>query len=264
MKFYLAGYGVLKKDLHTIPEAINLLESYVMFRQKDYEQWHKDYKLDNRKLFLDSGAFSAMTQGIKLNIKDYAEFVKKYEHMLEVYANMDVIGDVTATQKNQAYLESLGLKPLPTFHYKSDLKELERLCKTYKYIALGGLVPIKSEKLVLKAWLDKCFRVIIPHKTKVHGFGVGAFWLWKSYPWYSVDATTWLGGGKFRKIAQFNKTTGKLVHTSKTRSSNISPLNQFHLYTKDYIYLNRINIIEYTKAADYCTRLWEKRGFKYT
>lgn len=268
MKLYFAGYSSYKNELASIPEAENLLESYVVFRNKNFAEWHKIHNLqNNRNLFLDSGAFSALNLKLKLDINRYAEFIKTYKYMLEVYANLDVIGDAKATQKNQAHLESLGLSPLPTFHYMSDLRELDRLCRTYKYIALGGLVPISKQRERLKSWLTKCFQIILPYKTKVHGFGVGAFWLWELFPWYSVDATTWLNGGKFGEIGKFSTSNfikKDVKRISKRFTTKLNVKDQFYLYKKDTSFLTKFNIQEYKKAADYCTKLWEKRGFHYT
>ena len=58
------------------------------------------------KLFVDSGAFSAMTQGIKLDqdyLDQYIDFVKRWEHVIDIYANVDVIQDPEATYHNQKW-----------------------------------------------------------------------------------------------------------------------------------------------------------------
>ena len=48
------------------------------------------------KWFLDSGAFSAFTQGAEIDIQEYIEFIKEHKDYLEAYANLDVIGDAEA------------------------------------------------------------------------------------------------------------------------------------------------------------------------
>ena len=79
-------------------------------------------KMNKVDLFLDSGAFSAMTQGVKIDIYEYIDFIKEHEDVLEVYANLDVIGSAEGTWKNQMIMEEAGLKPLPVFHYGEDEK----------------------------------------------------------------------------------------------------------------------------------------------
>ena len=53
-------------------------------------------------LFLDSGAFSALTQGIEINIYQYIDFIKKHLDVLEVYANLDFIPKKEQPSKNGA------------------------------------------------------------------------------------------------------------------------------------------------------------------
>ena len=43
-------------------------------------------------LFLDSGAFTAFTKGIEININRYAEYIKKTEGIWSVCSNLDTIG----------------------------------------------------------------------------------------------------------------------------------------------------------------------------
>ncbi len=155
-------------------------------------------------LFLDSGAFSAWTKGIKIDIDEYIAFIKKYESYIEVYANLDDIKDPEITYQNQKYMESKGLKPLPCFHYGEDINYLIRyLDEGYSYIALGGMVG-KNKKHLIK-WLDKLFYNYLTDKkgfskVKVHGFGVGSVIIMLRYPWYSVDSTVWVKTSRFGDV----------------------------------------------------------------
>lgn len=146
-------------------------------------------------LFLDSGAFSAFTQDVKIDINEYIAFIRRYEKHLSVYANLDVIGDAKGTFLNQKIMEQAGLKPLPCFHYGEPIKYLEYYIKRYDYIALGGIVPVHSSQLYY--WLDDLFSKYIcdssgAPKVKVHGFGLSSHKLMVRYPWYSVDSTSWV------------------------------------------------------------------------
>lgn len=149
MKLYFASYST-DTGASESTGANNLLETYLYFKNKDYQVWHKDKGLLGKDLFLDSGAFSAFTKGKVINIDEYIGFIKKNEKVITTYAGLDVIGDSEATRKNVEYMESKGLHPLPTFHHGSDYEELERMVKKYNYIALGGLVPISMNVPVMK------------------------------------------------------------------------------------------------------------------
>jgi hypothetical protein len=160
-------------------------------------------KTNKVELFLDSGAFSAFTQNIEIDIQEYIEFIKEHKDSLEVYANLDSIGDAERTWKNQKIMERAGLNPLPCFHYGDDIKWLRRYMKDYDYIALGGMVPISNNPLA--KWLDVVFQDYICGEdgypmVKTHGFGLTSLKLMMRYPWYSVDSTSWVMTGRMGSI----------------------------------------------------------------
>lgn len=155
-------------------------------------------------LFLDSGAFSAWSQGAEIDIQEYIQFIKEHQDVIDVYANLDVIGDAKGTYENQRIMEEVGLSPLPVFHYKEDEKWLERYLKRgYDYIALGGLVT--DESTSIHKWLDYIFEEYITDSNgmpvvKVHGFGLTSLKLMLRFPWYSVDSTSWVTTGRMGAI----------------------------------------------------------------
>lgn len=257
MKLYFAGPDTSKFTAE-LPEVKYILESYFILRNGNLTEWLKRKNYGSKKLFLDSGAFSAYTQNKQINIQQYCEYIKKYEKDIELYAGLDVIGDCVATRKNIEFMENQGLKPLPTFHYKSPLEELHRLSEKYDYIALGGLVPLALHRTKLRLWLDTCF-CIIKDNCKIHGFGLNAFWAWNRYPFYSVDATSWVAGGKFRQIVKFE---GNKLATYRKRAGNPS-INRLKCCITHYDLLNKENILAYAQAANYVTELWRKRGISW-
>lgn len=151
-------------------------------------------------IFLDSGAYSAFTKKVTIDIQEYISFIKKYEKHLTVYSVLDVVGDASGTWKNQMIMEKAGLDPLPCFHYGENTKYLKKYIDNYEYISLGGMVPISGAELL--PWLDDIFSKYICNekgipKVKVHGFGMTTVNLMLRYPWYSVDSTSWLMTGRF-------------------------------------------------------------------
>jgi hypothetical protein len=155
------------------------------------------------KLFLDSGAYSAFTKGVTIDIKEYCDFIKANKKYLEVYANLDEIGDPEGTRDNQKAMERQGLRPMPCFHYGEDVKYLHEYMEQYDYIALGGMVPIATRDL--QPWLDSIFgeHICGPDgmpKVRVHGFGMTSLRLMIRYPWFSVDSTSWLMSSRMGSI----------------------------------------------------------------
>lgn len=242
-------------DLVKTHNIKNVLTSYYVLSNKVKFDENK-YKDVNLSLFLDSGAFTAFTKGINIELDDYIDFIKKTKKVWSVYATLDVIGDYKATQKNTEYIESKGLKPLPVFHYGSPESELKRLCEKYDYIALGGLVPLALQQKKMKKWLDYCFS-IIKTNTKVHGFGVNALWAWKRYPFYSVDATSWNQGSKYGRVQEL--VNGNFKDLKKDNKVNFI---KYH-HEKDWRVRTTKNIDSLLKAERYATKLWESRGVKW-
>lgn len=219
MKIHLAD-TIQRLALHGIQERESCLESYYQIITK------KDNPMDNKvKLFLDSGAFSAWSKGVAIDIDEYIAFIKKYEKYIEAYAVLDCIGDPRKTWENQQYMEEKGLHPVPCFHYGEDLKYLKRYIKHYEYIALGGMVPISTSDL--RSWLDDLFSQYICDesgipKVKVHGFGLTSIPLLVRYPWYSVDSTSWVMTGRFGAVFVPKKKQGKYIYDEIPWKVNVS------------------------------------------
>ena len=156
-------------------------------------------------VFLDSGAFSAWTKGVEIDIQKYIEFIKQNQDVITVYANLDVISkdrfsmgtkeSAEKTLRNQKIMEEAGLSPLPVFHIGEPFEYLEYYIDHYNYIGLGGMVG--KSKQTLSPWLDVVFGKYVCDgkgypKVKVHGFGLTSVSLMVKYPWYSVDSATWI------------------------------------------------------------------------
>ena len=152
-------------------------------------------------LFLDSGAFSAMTKGVKIDIDAFAEYIHSNDIWTCVSNLDDTTGKSQVTYDNQKALESLGCSVCPVFHAREDPKWLRKyLDEGYDYIFIGGMV--RESTKFLTAWLDDIWShyLINPDGTprvKVHGFGLTTVDLMFRYPWYSVDSSTWLMTGVF-------------------------------------------------------------------
>ena len=125
MIMYFSG-SLNDKDMSQSNKDFGLLTSYIEQRKK------KKVTIPiNKKIFLDSGAFSVSTGKAQVDIDEYIDFIKKHEDLFQIYANLDVIGDAKKTEQNQIYMEKKGLKPLPTFHYGSPYSELKKMIKKY-------------------------------------------------------------------------------------------------------------------------------------
>lgn len=189
--------------------------------------------------FLDSGAFSHVGLSEKYRednpgagewayydtpeywayLDAYAAFVKKYAVAIDLYANVDVIGNSELTWRNQKYLEKTHkLTPVPVVHCGSRLEVLQHYVeRDYPVVGLGGLVG-KTSKRGARDWIDRCFDYVCDTRdrlprVKLHGFGVTNFNLLVRFPWYSVDSATWTKVGAVGGILAPRKRDKKFCFT---------------------------------------------------
>jgi hypothetical protein len=223
MRIYLAGYYNGKASVYSLQpdEYAWLLESYHYINGERYTTMIRRDK--PRKIFLDSGAYSAFSKGAKIHLDRYAEYIERNQDIIQFCANLDDLArDKEAAAKNSAdnlkELEKLvpkGMYVMPVYHCREDPKWLRAIIGKYEYIALGGMVPESSA--FLRVWLDEVWGKYLVDKKgeptiKVHGFGLTAFDLMQRYPWYSVDSTSWVLTGRFGSILTWSD-DGRIIKT---------------------------------------------------
>ncbi len=192
-----------KEIVHALP---HILESYHYIGAQRYIDQMRE---DNAKVFLDSGAFSAYTLGVEIDLPTYCDYIKRnmdlwrVEDGVVMASVLDGIGDPLKTYQNQIHMEQLGAKPLPCFHAGEDERYLEYYVKNYEYITLGGMVGSSTKQLCI--WLDRMWERYLTDgsgrpRLKVHGFGITAIPIMERYPWYSVDSSSWIQSAAFGSI----------------------------------------------------------------
>lgn len=209
-------------------------------------------------VFLDSGAYSVWSTGKRIDLDRYIAFCKSVGSVVEVYANLDVIGDWRETAANQARMEAAGLAPLPTFHHGSPLHELERLVETYGYLGLGGIARLSRPKRI--EWLDTVWPIIRASTRwplRVHGWGVTDSIVMERYPWYSVDSTTWTVGSWYgsslvRRGRLPVQKREQLPPALKLERNSVSRLMRLRHTARALIDFQR-----------YVTNLWKSRGIDW-
>lgn len=202
--------------------ADNILESYHYIHR---ESFVKKIRKDKKQIFLDSGAFSAFTQGIEVDLPAYCDYIKRNSDIIEhvdgvpLASVLDGIGDPLKTWQNQQLMEELGVRPLPCFHYGEDERYLEWYISKYDYITIGGMVPISTPQLYL--WLDRIWNDYLTDsagnpKVRVHGFGLTTLGLMLRYPWYSVDSSSWV---QIARTGRVFLPRGKVISVSERSPS---------------------------------------------
>ena len=187
-----------------------ILFSYWDLKRRLLRDLFAEYPKPYPQLFMDSGAFTASTKGVKIDIKEYAQWIRENREYIHTYANLDVIGNAEATWENQQRLEDMGLNPLPVFHTREPWEYLERYVEKYDYVGLGGLVPFaKGRDPIYVPWVLKCFKMA-QGKCVFHGFGVTNWETLKNFPWYSVDSTSWLAGTQYGQVPIWDRKQNRI------------------------------------------------------
>ena len=125
-------------------------------------------------IILDSGAYSAMTQGLEIDVNEYIEFCHKHKNLVNTIVSLDVI-DAKADKfakgsiKNYHIMRDAGLNIMPVYHQGEDFSVMKEYLKTADYIGLGG--NKQDNKRVYYNYLANIMKMI-PKKTKIHLFGV--------------------------------------------------------------------------------------------
>jgi len=181
MKVYFAGID--KNLLESVFVGGNVLLSFASLSRV---HWPSIPTGKFSSIMLDSGAFSAFRSGKTVDVLRYCQFIERNWDGIDLYVNLDVIGDAGASSANLRLMESRGLSPMPVFHFGEDFDLLRRMRDNYPLVGLGGMVPRSRPRML--EWLSTVFDKL-PHKY--HGFGIGDTSLISTFPFHSIDNTTW-------------------------------------------------------------------------
>ncbi len=196
-------------------------------------------------IIIDSGAFSAWTSDVKIDLNQYIEFCLEYEDVVETFVGLDVIpgkkNDTTRPSKtaiekaceegweNYLKMTAAGLpkkKVMPVIHQFDDIRWLDvALKEKVPYIGLSpSKVKVTRESQMI--WLNRCMEKLTDStgrpKVKIHGMGVTSIPIIVRYPWYSVDSSVVLRRGTSGLIIIPWKEDGKWNFFKSPRSVSIS------------------------------------------
>lgn len=251
---YAAGNGTKKVvDFKREIGYDQLLSQYT--ERKSLLEWvsylreHPECKC---QLFVDSGAFTAHTKGIEVDVDEYIKLINEIDDQVTVFAQVDkipgrwgqpkTIEQVTSAPResweNYLYMVDKIKSPqklLPIFHQGEDFKWLENMLN-YKYtsgplkgqyidyIGLSCNKELSSKDWI--AWFENCFQTIknSPNpNVKTHAFGMTSLKILEQFPFTSSDSTSWLKFGAYGSI---------LIKGKPYYISERNPLNDKHIETQ--------------------------------
>ena len=229
------------------PESMELIEKNQYCRLYSYYNDKKDLlsrfeRNAKGKLFVDSGAFTAWTKGVHLDVDTYIEWLNTYKDHIYLAGQVDTIPGVFRQTPTKQQVEEAAQKTYDnywymrerldnpdvlvyTFHVGENFKFLKEILNhpEVKYIALGGMVGKTTEQK--ENFCRQCFDIIktSPNpNVKVHAFGMTSMSLLRKYPFTSADSTGWIMTGSTGNIFS---DYGVLDISQKNKYSKSSILN---------------------------------------
>lgn len=220
----------------------NVLESYHYVGKPQYVE---AMRRNGAKVFLDSGAFSAHTLGVQMDLPAYCRYIQENQDLIRVEDDalmasvLDGIGDPLQTYRNQLEMEARGVRPLPCFHFGEDERYLEYYVANYSYITIGGMVGKTVPQLL--TWLDRVWNKHMVDgagrpRTKVHAFGITSIPVMESYPWFSCDSSSWVQSANFGGVILPGFGPIKVSDKSPSRhdagghAATLSPIEQEYVF----------------------------------
>lgn len=210
-KYVFAGDAPYGEAPATEQSASRLLSYAQSNLSKDMEP----FKGGPCAVYIDSGAYSAWTRGIAIDLGEYCEFLHNWKDVITYAFNLDCIpgqkgqpasvaeieAACVAGMQNWRAMRSRGLHTIHTYHAGEPLALLSRIVDEAlaempePYIAIGGAARLEEtarfEWLCGAVWPALVDNDGVP-KLKVHGLGTTDLRTVLAFPWQSVDSTSWL------------------------------------------------------------------------
>lgn len=221
----------------------NILESYWYIRSN--EKYMEILKRCG-SFMLDSGAFTFLKQNDtetidwERYITEYAQFINKHDIKLFFELDIDKIVGIKEVERLRDKLESLtGKKCIPVWHINRGKEYFIKMCKEYKYIALGGIAIKEIPTKVYEKYFPWFINTAHQYGTKIHGLGYTSIEGLKKYKFDSVDSTRWLHGNIGGYIYKFNPTTKNIetIKNDKRLKAKEGAINNFIEWVKFTKYL---------------------------
>lgn len=179
------------------------------------------------RVLVDSGAFSADTQGHRISVEDYASWLRstvlpEWGPWLVGSLNLDVLRDADGSWRNWRRLQQLGCDTVPVTHLGDSTDVLDRYVETgADYIGLGAMVgKSMTRKLRWAAHVHK--HALSRHpEVRLHGLGVSSQAMVERLPWWSVDSSSFAASARFARLTLFDPDTKQVFTVHLTRSVDI-------------------------------------------
>lgn len=205
MRLYLAGSYYPEFEDLIKEEGLHRLFSWLIDKRALVKKFER-----GENVFVDSGAFSAHTQGTEIDLDAYIKFLNDNDNFIDVFAQVDKIPGkfrepktkeqlLEAPEQSWAnYLFMVQLvdapeKLLPIYHQGENFKHLDRMLE-HKVPYIGISPANDASQIQKEVWMEEVWRRILKSchpEVKTHAFGMTKLAHLEMFPFYSADSTSW-------------------------------------------------------------------------
>lgn len=182
-------------------------------------------------IMLDSGAYSAETQGETIYLDAYILWLQlnlpKYPQ-IKAYVNLDDLSDPNKSEQNLLKMQSEGLDPLPVYHYGEDEKLLDKMCSKREYVGLGGLAVGTMTSQKLQIFWEHVYKKY--PDNKFHFFGVNTMKPFYRYQPYSIDSISWIKMAGSFQLPGYNRGLPDVLDISEKGTGWLFPIHWKDLF----------------------------------
>lgn len=153
---------------------------------------------------------------------EYCKYVKANSTKWAWYVTLDFKQDQKIIYAMQQAFAKEGLSPVPVYHGDSSLDWLRKHQDMgHNFICIGG-AHLHPGKKGLDYYLDKVFNYGAKHGLEYHGLALTSLDIIMSWPFRSVDSSTWSRTAAFGMIVMPDVRRRKLfnIHVSDRNTSN--------------------------------------------
>lgn len=250
---------------YCMKHKIAMMLSYFSDEKSAYEKFLKPRKerlekgLENGKLFMDSGAFTAWTKDAVINVDEYCKYINENGEYIDYFGQLDTIPKVGGTIKEaeeaakstlENYFSMISKVKYPqkvvyTFHVGEPVEVLREALKwgsehkdIMQMIAIGGMV--KKNAASKHSVISRVFSVIkeVYPDVKVHLFGCTSKQYFLDYPATSGDSSNYIMSATKGGVW----TPGGLYGFGEKKDKNHYTLQRFDIQESIDKYLAEIGI----------------------
>lgn len=205
-KIFLAGIHSMKRTIIPNFKPYRVLESYMELKSNtpakvEFIEWG----LQAEEFLLDSGAYTFITKAAKTGtytnemlvnyIDNYINFINMYD--IDRFFEMDIDGSVGYDNVKliRKYIEDgTNKKVIPVWHITRGMEEFHEMCKTYEFVAVGGIAA-KEIKPTDIEFLNELCDIAHSYGCKIHGLGYSPLKVLneRECPFDTIDSTSWIG-----------------------------------------------------------------------